>query len=178
VQATHVQVLGIIEVVEPGIIEHRFSTPIEEFSEFPNISDFDHHALEPVELEPQRLSDAKSGPVQHGLNTLCLLNRRHGPTRTKMYLLSRVMRTLSLGCSRGLQVCEDTERSATLSPSFCTLKAPANLQPKRLGNGRPNPRRGRSAVKALARRAKSPVPKNLCTRCPNFKQRNRATRRT
>jgi hypothetical protein len=29
----------------------------------------------------------------------------------------------------------------------------------------------------LARRAKSSVTKNLCTRCPNFKQRNRATRR-
>jgi radical SAM protein with 4Fe4S-binding SPASM domain len=31
-------------------------------------------------------------------------------------------------------------------------------------------------VRPLARRAKSSVTKNLCTRCPNFKQRNRATR--
>jgi radical SAM protein with 4Fe4S-binding SPASM domain len=32
-------------------------------------------------------------------------------------------------------------------------------------------------VRPLARRAKSSVTKNLCTRCPNFKQRNRTTRR-
>ena len=98
-----------------GIIEHRYSIPIEEFSEFPNIPDLDQHALEPDELEPQRLFDANFGPAQHGFNTLRPLNHRHGPARTGMYLLSQVMRSLSLRCSWGLQVYEDTERSTALS---------------------------------------------------------------
>jgi len=52
VQATQVQVFGIIEVVKPGVIEYRFSIPTEEFSELPNVSDLDYPALEPAEFEP------------------------------------------------------------------------------------------------------------------------------
>jgi hypothetical protein len=64
---------------------------------------------------PQRLLDAKFGPGQHGSNTLRPLNRRYGPGRTEMYLHSRVMRSLSLRCSWGLQVYEDTKRSTALN---------------------------------------------------------------
>jgi len=43
-----------------------------------------------------------------------------------MYLLCGFMSPFSLGCSWGLQVCEDTERSTALRSSFCPLKAPAD----------------------------------------------------